>query len=592
MADTPLGDLTLRTVDTVEEAAEFLRWLSEDRPVLGIDTETTGLEWWTPGFLRLVQFGDARTGWTLSAHRWWGLIETGLRRLAESGAPTVFHNAKFDLHALTAGGLPLPDLRRVNDTRILHHLLRNDANHSLKPISEGVWGPAATAGQALLQEGMRKNRWTWATVPESFAPYGAYAALDAVLTARLFGMMAPDLGDPAPYEREMAVQLLVWRAEQRGLRIDVPYTELLRERWVEEAAGIREELKGYGVENPSAKASVEGALRDDGWSPEEWTATGEPKLDQGVLMELMRKNTGITSEVAKRVLRYKRLVKWVSAYLDTILSKRDAAGLWHPSINTMGATTGRMTAELVQTFPRGPEVRRCIAAEEGHGMWSIDYDAQELRVFAAYSGEAGLIQAIAEGKDMHRYAASMVYGVPYDSISKDDPRRQITKNVQYARIYGAGKSKMAATAGVPEHEIERFLAAYDRQFPSVNAFMEAIEQTALRRMHEEGRAYVTTYGGRKLGIDPDRAYALVNYLVQGSCADLLKMKLVQLDAAGLGDSIQLLVHDEVVLQTPEGPEGDEMAATAEAILYDDEAFAPVPLVVERQGPGASWGDTK
>lgn len=584
-----LADVTLRTVDTVDEADEFLRWLSERRPILSIDTETTGLKWWTPNFLRLVQFGDARTGWTISARRWLGVAEEALTRLRDDHTPVVFHNASFDLHALESADLPLPDLRHVHDTKLMHHLWRNDLNHSLKPISERRFGQAATLGQRLLDEGKAKNKWDWATVPEWFVPYSVYAAMDTVLTARLAEELWQDTPDKQ-YDREMAVQLLMWRAERRGLRIDPVYTDLLREEWVREAAQLREELREYGLENPSSGKQVAFLLEEGGWEPQEWTETGLPKLDKDVYKELV-KATGLTAEVAERVVRYKRLVKWVGTYLDTFMRDRDATDHLHASINTMQARTGRMsiTGPPLQTLPRGPEIRNAVVPEEGEALWSIDYDAQELRLFAHYSGEAGLIQAIAEGKDMHAYAASMAYQRPYESIGKDDPERQVAKNVQYARLYGAGPERMAKTAGVSEQEIVHFLNAYDRAFPDVSRFMDQVEGVGRLRHKQDGRPWVETWGGRRLGVEEDKVYSLVNYLIQGSCADLLKVKLLALDAAGLGDRIVLPVHDEVLFSFPED-EGEEMTAEACRILSEYEAF-DVPLPVTPAGPSPSWGAT-
>lgn len=580
-----LSGVDLHKVDTVDEAQDFLRWLGERRPVLAIDTETTGLKWWTPNFVRLVQFGDAQTGWTVSARRWLGVIEEAMRRY---DGPTVFHNASFDLHAFDAAGIARP--RRVHDTMLMHHLVRNDASHSLKPISEQRFGPQATVGEKMLKAAFSKHGWWWDTVPEDFPPYGVYAAMDTVLTARLAEELWPQVDDTV-YERELATMLLLNRAETRGMRIDPTYTELLRQTWVTEAAGLREELRAYGLENPSSGKQLAAFLSEEcDWEPEDWTDTGLPKLDKVVLAELMGR-TGLTADVATRVVRYRRLVKWVTTYLDTFLEDRDEYDRLHATIRTLGARTGRMSISEppLQQLPRGPEVRRCIIPSEGHKLYGIDYDAQELRVFAHYSGEAGLINAINEGRDMHSYAASMAYGIPYEDVPKE--RRQIAKNVQYSRIYGAGPAKMAATAGVPESEIVNFINAYDQAFPDVDRFMRMVEGVARQRHRDTGRATINTWGGRTLGVQEDKTYSLVNYLIQGTCADLLKIKLLELEAAGFGDHIIIPVHDEVLFDFPEGPEGEAMAREAESILEERDAF-DVVLSVEANGPADSWGELK
>ena len=63
-----LNNVSLNLIETTEDISAFKEWLSLDRPVMGCDTETSGLEWWH-GRLRTVQFGDFRAGWTIPWER-------------------------------------------------------------------------------------------------------------------------------------------------------------------------------------------------------------------------------------------------------------------------------------------------------------------------------------------------------------------------------------------------------------------------------------------------------------------------------------------------------------------------------------------
>lgn len=592
-----LDALQLRLVATPDDACDFLRWLGERRPVLAIDTETTGLKWWTPNFLRMVQFGDGRSGWSIPV-TWYGrVIEIALRRLAEDHAPTVFHNAKFDFHALRVGGFTLPDTRRAHDTKLMHHVWRNELPHSLKPATVDLIGPEAGIGQGTLNRRCAQLGWSmtdcWGRIPVDDPAYWVYAALDTSLTAVLAEKLWPQLDTTMSkaYENALAVEHLMYRLEARGLRVDPMYAQRLRRDWVAEAAGLREELDAYGLANPSSGKQLAALLDDEGWVPEEWTDTGQPKLDRVVLAELSER-TGVTGEVAVRVVRYKRLVKWVGSYLDTFIKDRDATDHVHPSVNVFGARTGRdsVNAPPLQQLPRGPEIRTAILPEEGHELWSIDYDAQEMRLLAAYSRDPGLAAAFHRGEDIHSWVASLVYGVPLDAVPKD--LRQIAKSVQYARNYGAGVGKMAKTAGAPKPEIEQFLARYDATFPGVAAFMQTVERRAQDRYMTDGRSYVESgLDHRKLAVQGDKLYALVNYLIQGTAADLLHRKLLHLEAAGFTDYIMLPVHDEVLFTFPEGVAGEEMVREAHGIMEEHHEFA-VPLTCGVAGPGASWGAVK
>jgi DNA polymerase-1 len=243
----------------------------------------------------------------------------------------------------------------------------------------------------------------------------------------------------------------------------------------------------------------------------------------------------------------------------------------------------------LQTLPgkksgESTAIRDCILPRsEDSRLLAIDYDGQELRVFASYSGDPNLIQAITEQPDPHAWVAELVYGHVTPQL------REIAKNVGYARIYGAGPDKMAATAGVPVDVIKDFLSKYDAVLPGVATFMHSVEDVARRRMAEEGgNPYVTSTGGRRLEAEPDKVYKLVNFLIQGSCADLLKQKIVDLDSLGYGDLITLPVHDELLFDIPTA-EIPEVLPELVACMTETERFA-VPLTVHPSKPLTRWGD--
>ena len=584
-------------VETVKDCENFLRWLGERRPesTIAIDTETTGLQWWTPQFLRMVQFGDSEQGWSIPFKWWAGVIKQAMAYIVKADMRVVMHNAKFDMHALESAGLPLPDWRRVEDTLVLDHLLDSSKPHSLKPIAARLFGQEALAGQAMLKQDMQKHGWTWATIPENHQTYWAYAAMDTVLTHRVWAQHegpVKRLYLPA-YEREMTVMAVLYGAENRGMRIDPVYTEGLWDEWYLEMKVVEEKLNAYGIKNPNANKQIEAALRlaDPEWHPDEWTASGEAKMDKDVLGKL-------DSEIGGLVLRYRRLRKWSKAYLGAFLDQRDSGDRLHPTIRTLGARTGRMsiTEPPLQTLPRGASIRNCVIPADGHSLLSIDYDTMEYRVFAAYAGAEIIQQAIKDGIDLHILTASLAYGIPGDQVTKS--QRQISKNTAYGRIYGAGPAKIAVTASAPdtngqftlvtEQEVANFLEQFDAKVPEVSTFMRTVEDIAKNRLREEGQAYINSSGGRRIPGDPDRLYALVNYLVQGSCADVFKQKIVEIANAGLDHHIILPVHDELIFEVPKD-EFNDLAPELERIMKDETTFS-VPLTVGASGPLERWGD--
>ena len=573
-----IPDIELEYCAHTSDVYRFFDWLHEQvrtHTPVAVDTETTGLDWSEPHFVRLVQFGTPTGGWAVPMHQWPVVAYDALDTLKAHDVPVIMHNAKFDMHALASAGLPVPSV--IHDTMILHHLAASHERHGLKDICRRAFGPWAVAGQDALKREMRRNGWDWGTVPVDLPEYWAYGVLDTCLTAQLFQSL-PAGGEA--YEREMRYQRIMFRAERRGMRIDVDYAEALRSDWADEIDLLRKELSRHGIENPNSNRLVEAALVDLGWMPSERTPTGQAKLDGPVLRRLVEFG-GPEGHIAETLIRYKRLVKWTAAYLDPFCV---SGGRVHPSINTMAARTGRssITNPPLQTLPHTPDIRRAVIPDDGCSLYAIDYAGQEARIFASYAGEDAMIREFVEGGgDMHALVASLVYGPEFTP-----QQRTIAKTVNFAMLYGAGPTKIAQSAGVHVNEIKRFLATYDRAFPKVARFMREVQESVVERA-AEGQGYVHTRGGRRVVVDADKPYTGVNYLIQGSGADVLKEAVVRLDNAGLADYIVVPVHDELVFQFPQA-EAEPLAAEAADIMTNRDWFA-VPLTTDTKGPLSSWG---
>lgn len=537
---------SLRLVETLEDALEFRSWLGERRPILGVDTETTGLHWWTPEFLRTVQFGDGATGWTLP-WTWWGKVIKDA--LAAYEDPIVFHNAKFDLHALNSAGVQLRPGTRIHDTKMMSWLLEPPGKHGLKPLSVKHVDKDAGIFEAQMKAGFAKNGWDWATVPLEWAPYWAYAATDPVFTSLLAEKFWPQVntqGYRAAYDTEMQVQALAYRMEERGMRIDVGYTEDKLRAMLDRLSVVGQELHNYGVEKPGSNVLIQAALQAEGWDPDDWTPSGQAKLTADILK-------GIDSDISPLVLEYRKIKKLTGSYLSNFLEKRSGDVL-HASMNTLAARTGRMSVSepALQTLPRGPEIRRCFIPREGGKIISVDFDQIEARLFAAFAQEPTMLEAIANGVDLHTAVAESM-GIP----------RQIAKAVNFGKLYGAGAAKIADTAGVEVHVAEKFLADYEAFYPGTVVFMDSVGHSQIN-----GRPAVRLRDGRVLPGDEGKEYALTNYTIQGTAALVLKEKMIELDNAGLSEYMVMPVHDEFIFDCPANEADELLAAVTEACVDD------------------------
>lgn len=575
-----LSGINFEFVNSVDMAEEFLRWLGERRPIISIDSETCGLDWWKTPFTRLVQFGDPMRGYALSAHNWRGLVEIAMKHLRDSNDRIAMHNAKFDMHALAVDGFTVPKWNQIDDTRILHHLLLPSDPHGLKILADRFIDPQASIGQAMLQKGMIRNGWNWETVPEEFEPYTSYAAVDTILTARLWEQFKPqvDARFSSAYDREMIVQEVMFDAETRGVHIDWQYATQLSESYRSEMLTLQVELNEYGIRKPGSGSQIEAALRDEGWEPDVFTPTGKAKTSEEVLR-------GIDSEIVPKVIRFKRLQKWSSAYLHHFLDERDQFDCVHPSINTMEAKTGRMsiTRPGLQTLPKGREIRDCITAIDGNELTCLDYSNIELRLAASFSEDPFLMSAFTGGVDMHNETARIAFGT--DFTPKD---RQKAKNGRYALLYGAGVEKAASTLGISEAEVIAIRDAIDIQSPNLKRYGRQLEDQAAYRNQTENLAYIDTWGGRIATAESDKLYKLLNYKIQGSAADIFKESIVTLYKKGLDEYIVIPVHDELVMSTPKEDSVEIMKTVQECLEYKTEFTTPIDVHISKSGK--SWGD--
>jgi DNA polymerase-1 len=239
----------------------------------------------------------------------------------------------------------------------------------------------------------------------------------------------------------------------------------------------------------------------------------------------------------------------------------------------------------LQQLPREALVRSAFIPRDGNRLLTIDFDQIEARLLTHFSRDGGLLAAFEAGGDFFTNMARLIYHD--ESITKADPRRQLTKSATYAKAYGAGASKFAETAGISEAEGISFIAQYDDTFRGVKRLQREIDAVAIHRYATEGLAYVTSPLGRRHPVDHRETYKLTNYLLQGTAADIFKQKLVELDRAGLTDHLILPVHDEVIFDVPIN-EIDEVSAAALEVLEDHTSFI-VPLTAGAEQL-ERWGD--
>lgn len=580
----------LRYVDNVATAMEMVTWLSERRPVLSLDTETTGLNVHDRGFaIRLLQIGDTDTAWVIPFQEWRGFVSEVLRKYDGTWA---MWNAAYDMSALKAEGLNVR-WDQVVDCMIACRLAEPNSSAGLKEAAVRHVAPSSKLSQTDLHTAMRLNGWGWDNVPIDFPPYVIYAAQDVILTSRLHQHPVIRAGMHSQvFDLEMQVLAICWLMSENGMRVDLDYARdeaiRLRERTVAISTYMAERYDGL---SPGSPAQLGRWFMDQGATITEVTPGGAPSVSKKQLAALTLSGIEPVVDVATQVLAYRKADRIAGSYLEGFGKMADSEGLLHAQVNTLAARTGRMSIRepALQTLPKPGDdpmsriVRRAIIPRnEDEVLVSADWSQIEARLAAHVSMDANLIDAFnvadSTGGDFFVEMGKLIYKDP--NFTKKDDRRKTVKNVIYGLCYGAGAAKMAETGGIPEAEAAAARAEILGTFPGLAEALKRYE-----RMGSTGS--VTTYYGRELQIEEGKGYIGLNSYIQGTAADCLKRSIVHLAHAGLDQFMVVPVHDEVVCSVP-AVDADEIEHILVETMHNYDFHVGIPA--EGSGPMARWGD--
>nr|XP_044986207.1 DNA polymerase nu [Jaculus jaculus] len=325
----------------------------------------------------------------------------------------------------------------------------------------------------------------------------------------------------------------------------------------------------------------------------------------------------------KIILEYRQVHKIKSTFIDGLLAcmkKGSVSSTW----NQTGTVTGRLSAKhpniqgiskhpiqisKPQTFKGKEEEtvtispRALFVSSKGHTFLAADFSQIELRILAHLSGDPELLKLFQESDrvDVFSTLTSQWKNIPVKHVTHAD--REQTKKVVYSVVYGAGKERLAACLGVTVQEATRFLEMFLQKYKKIKDFAHTI----IAQCHHAG--YVTSIMGRRRPLpricaqnQQLRAQAerqAVNFVVQGSAADLCKMAMIRIFAAvatspTLTARLVAQIHDELLFEV-EDTQVSEFAALVRGIMESLqqvqtlELQLQVPLKVNLSA-GPSWGD--
>jgi len=306
-------------------------------------------------------------------------------------------------------------------------------------------------------------------------------------------------------------------------------------------------------------------------------------------------------DIIDKILEYRQLTKLKSTYCDGLIKVIGKDGRIHTNFQMTVTATGRLssTEPNLQNIPvrteLGAELRKMFVAARGNMLVDADYSQIELRLLAHISGDETMKRAFQNGEDIHAVTASQVFGVPLGAVTK--LQRSRAKAVNFGIVYGISAFSLAQDIGVFQNEAKTYIDTYLEKYNGVREYMDSIKKQA------RADGYVTTLFGRKRPL-PELKSAnfnmrsfgervALNTPIQGTAADIIKLAMVnvhnRMEADGLSGKLILQIHDELIVECPEGE-----AETVRRILTEEMENAvhySVPLEVDAH-IGKSWSDAK
>ncbi len=377
------------------------------------------------------------------------------------------------------------------------------------------------------------------------------AVEDAELAWRLNEVYTPRIADEelgAVLDLEDDLVYAVCEMERNGAYLNVE--KLVRwDAEVEEEYGQRilaiHRATGLRV-NPNSGDDLARLARHLGLRSAHVTATGKESFTEEALLE-------ITHPVMTLVTEARQLSSLSAKYLKKYLRAVEPSGVLRYQLHQLrgdeyGTITGRFSSsnvniQQVQVQKKQPKLLQCwpirelfIAAPGEAGWVSADASQIEFRIFAHYAEQCGMPRlARAYRADPKTDFHALVVG--WTGLI-----REFAKNVNFCKLYGGGARKVALMLKVSLEEAERLVAMYDREFPEARTLIRLAGDQA------ERIGFVRTLLGRcrRFPGKDERFYSALNAVFQGSAADVMKQKLLELyrERKRLGLTLRFTVHDE------------------------------------------------
>jgi len=486
---------------TMEEVVSYC----ESKEILGVDTETTGLDY-TNDYVTLFQIGDkdkqflidtreeAPEGYYAMSH---------LKDILESKTIVkIFHNAKFDVNFIRSSFNIVCE--NVYDTMLAEKILTCGTGKSVSLLN--------TLDRNLKIQMDKTQQSSFVghkgdfTVPQLV--YGAKDVEYLISIKDKQDILSTEYKLDNVIKLENDVVLAFADIEYNGLDLDKKAWRGLADNALIKAEECEVELDEYILTDDRLERFIPVWVQADLFTDTstmrkvdiKWTS---PKQVLSVFQQLIPKLENVNGkdmikyknkfDMINTYISYKEQMKIYSSYGEKFINSLKSDGRVHTSFNQI-LDTGRVSSSRpnMQQIPADNAFRNCFIAPDGWKFVSADYNSQELNVIAFGSQDPVWLQALKDGQDLHSTCAELVYGDEWYELAdfecayyvnnakqkcncKEHKRlRTNVKTINFGLAYGMGANKLADTLQIDKQEAEKLIEDYFTAFPAIQGFLEKL----------------------------------------------------------------------------------------------------------------------
>jgi len=487
------------------------------------------------------------------------------------------------------------------DTMLESYMLNSTAQrHDMDSLALAYLGHKTIHFEDIAGKGAKQLTFNQINLDEA----GPYAAEDADITLRLHHAIWEKLEPIDSLKRllidvEVPLACVLSRMEQQGVLIDSQQLSQQSQDLATRIAELEKEVHEEAGEtfNLGSTKQLQHILFEKMSLPIiKKTPKGAPSTSEDVLQEL-----ALEYPLPQKIMEYRGLTKLKNTYTDKLPKMiNHRTGRVHTSYHQAVTATGRLssTDPNLQNIPirneAGRRVRQAFVPRKGNKIVAADYSQIELRIMAHLSKDKGLLDAFANGKDIHKATAAEVFGIALDDVTTQ--QRRSAKAINFGLIYGMSAFGLAKQLNIPRNEAQKYMDLYFERYPGVLDYMDSTRESA------KEKGYVETVFGRRLYLPDIKASngarrkgaerAAINAPMQGTAADVIKMAMIKVDdwiAKNASDDVTMMmqVHDELVFEIKED-KIDDYVSTIKTLM-ESAATLNVPLDVE-VGIGENWDE--